>query len=109
MEPTPERLSVAERQTWAGRVVIQVEVDEQPGPEAITVVGGVRSTLTGVLTVPVPVLPALSVADPVGLWPAPSPRTVLADTEATPEVASVADQATVTVWSYQPAALGAVV
>src|SRR5690348_14282497 len=106
MALTPERLSVALMQILAGRLEIQLEAETQPVPLEMTVEGAVRSTLRGLVKVPDPTLPALSVAVPVGCWLVPSPTVVLAETEATPEVASVADQATVTALSYQPAPLG---
>jgi hypothetical protein len=68
--------------------------------------GGVRSRLTATLAVAV--FPARSVAVPVTSWLAPSVVTVTgADTEATPDKASVAAKLTVVSARLQPAALGA--
>ena len=55
-----------------------------------------------------PVLPAISVAVPVALWPAASVLIVTGgSTEATPEVVSVTEKVTVTSALYHPLALAA--
>ena len=73
---------------------------------AAVIVGGVLSTLMPAM-VAVALLPAISVAVPLVVWSAPSPRVTDDGHDWTPERASPHVKATVTSALYQPAALAA--
>src|SRR6266852_1573700 len=101
----PDRLSVALRLTVTS-LVYQPLLPAVPLATEVVVTGGVRSMLMPE-TVALAVLPALSVAVPVAVWPAPSPERVTGPvTLATPDCPPMAVKLTVTGALYQPLAFG---